>query len=154
MTANLQVSAKLADGKIFVVGAETVLDLQNTLIELLGSDGATDLMNEFASALVPMGPGIVDAIANVSATFGAPQPVPTTAPANVNGPRTETDNWGAEFTYGLPNAPSCPHGQRVQKKATSKAGKPYVAFVCPTHTPTAFRQKITKDPNCAPEFTR
>lgn len=154
MTSNVQVSAKLADGKIFVVGAETVLDFQNNLIELLGAEGAGDLMDEFKTAFTAVGPDMAQAVANVTNGFGEPMPVPTTAPANVNGPRTETDKWGGVFTYGLPGAPSCPHGERVQKQATSQAGKAYKAWVCPTHTPTAFRQKVAKDANCSMEFVR
>lgn len=153
MTSNVQVSAKLADGKIFVVGAETVLDFQNNLIELLGAEGAGDLMDEFKSAFTAVGPDMAQAVANVTNGFGEPMPVPTTAPANVNGPRTETDKFGNVYTYGA-GGPECPHGPRVKKDGTSQAGKAYSAWVCPTQTPTAFRQKIAKDPNCSPEWLR
>lgn len=175
MTNAIQISNKVGDA-ILVIGAADPETFLTNLAVILGADnGVQDLfavafdsgslqlaqavrvaIDAFPTAAVsPPSPAPVAAASN-----GWNQPVPTDAqpaPAQApaaDGPKTETDNWGSVFTYGIPGAPSCPHGVRVQKAATSKAGKPYKAFVCPTHTPSAFRQKIVKDPSCQMEFVR
>lgn len=153
MTSNVQVSAKLTDGRIFVIGGDTVLDFQNNLIELLGAEGAGDLMDTFKMALGGLASPMEMAVQNVQVfSQAAPQAAPSPAVSSPDGPKTETDKWSQVWTYGKPEAPSCPHGQRVFKAATSKAGKAYTAWVCPTQSPSAYRQQITADKSCALEF--
>lgn len=156
MTSNIQVSAKLADGRIFVIGGDSAEDFMGNASAILGTDAATELADMFAVAMAGNGNAMEYAVNTVQSFSPAPtQGAPSLAPSGPAGsPTTETDKWGAVWTYGLSNAPSCPHGVRVQKKATSQAGKPYTAWVCPTHSPTAYRQKIQKDTNCAMEFQR
>lgn len=40
--ANFQVSSKLNDGRIFVIGADTFADFKSNLVEVLGVDGAEE----------------------------------------------------------------------------------------------------------------
>lgn len=173
MTQPVQLSGKCGD-MIAVLGGATAEEFISNVAVILGSGAAEEIKNIFALALDPATALLSQANKNAIDAFptasGAASPTPAVqsgawsqpaspaAPAgpapSTDGPKTETDNWGSTFTYGIPGAPACPHGERVQKKATSKAGKPYTAWVCPTHTPSAFRQKVVKDPNCSMEFAR
>lgn len=173
MTNKIQISGKVGQS-IVVISGDTPEEFLSNCKIILGESSTDDVINLFAQALdagtaelaqattnlidggisglSPTPPAVVAAVqANA---WNAPETVaPAAVPASPSeGPKEETDKFGRQYTYGIPGSPACPHGARVQMKATSKAGKPYVAWVCPTHTPSAFRQKVVKDPNCTMEF--
>jgi len=68
---------------------------------------------------------------------------PSTAQENV------TDRYGNNFTYNLPNAPTCERGTMVLKSSVSKAGKPYKCFVDPASAPKWAGPKIDKTQHAA-----
>ncbi len=157
----IQVSGRVGDA-IVVIGGDTPETFLANCAVILG-DG-NEIQNLFALALDAgalemaqakrnlIDGGLGNASAAPTPVVGSAVPAP---PAPGNGEeKSETDKFGRTFIYGIPGAPQCPHGARVQMKATSKTGKPYTAYVCPTHTPSAFRQKIQKDASCAMEFAK
>ena len=46
-----------------------------------------------------------------------------------------TDRFNNRYVKGDPSVPSCIHGPRIVAHKTSKAGKPYKAFVCVNDSP-------------------
>ena len=60
---------------------------------------------------------------------------PSPAPAPSGGIAEQTDKFGNRYVKGDPSVPSCVHGQRVVAHKTSKAGKPYTAYVCVNDSP-------------------
>lgn len=177
MTHPLQVSGKCGD-VIVVIGGTDPANFQDNVLSILGEDGAAAVADAFKVALVDRvqqailtnaadvvfaagmasaathatsgGSGMAAGMATPQSSVTSPS-VPATQAENVL--REETDKWGSVWTYNVPGAPSCPHGPRVQKKATSQAGKPYVGWCCPTTSPFAYRQKITKA-DCKMEFAK
>jgi hypothetical protein len=162
MTLPIQVSGKIGD-VIVVIGGNDPADFQNNLLSVLGPDAVETIGNAFKVALVDrVEQAIMTNAADVVMAAGL---VPSGQPSDAvtqpsvpstqqeSGIREETDKWGGVWTYNVPGAPACPHGPRVQKKATSQAGKPYVAWCCPTTSPFAYRQKITKA-DCKMEFAK
>lgn len=158
MTSAVQVSGKIGD-VIFVIGGANAEEFLANATTILGSDAAQMLSAGFGVCLDKN--FLDEAEKNVGLAFSSPSAIATSAPGSTpatagptDGPKSETDKWGGKWTYGLPNATSCPHGQRVLKEATSQAGKPYKMWCCPTHSPMAYRQKVSKDSNCQGEFLR
>lgn len=47
----------------------------------------------------------------------------------------KTDRFNNRYVKGEPNGQSCVHGPRVTAHKTSKAGKPYIAYVCVNDSP-------------------
>ena len=152
----MQVSGKIGD-QIFVIGGETAEEFLGNATAILGSDVVERIRDGFALCFDR---DMAQAVATVAAVFPtAPAAAPSAAPTSgaapaAEGPKTETDKWNNVWTYGLPEAPSCPHGQRVHKAGTSQAGKPYKAWVCGTTSPAAYRKKIPADKTCQPEWIR
>lgn len=70
------------------------------------------------------------------------RPAARTAPSRTTSPgaptaassssvRRDTDRFGNEWTYGLPEAPDCDHGEKAAMvKGRSRAGKDYTAYKC------------------------
>lgn len=69
----------------------------------------------------------------------APAPAPS-APAAAGSPEVVTDKYGAQYTYGLAEAPALPDGRGyyVKKAWTSQKGKRLVAWVDPVKGPKPF----------------
>jgi hypothetical protein len=154
--SKIQISGKVGD-IIVLISGDTPAAFQDAVMSILGPDaneavGAmfqTALLEKFATT------NLIDAgmVARNQATPAQQAVTTPQTPATSSGPKEETDNWGNVYIYSIPGAPTCPHGARVQKKGTSKAGKPYTAFVCPTQTPSAYRNKVTKS-DCSLEFSK
>jgi hypothetical protein len=62
---------------------------------------------------------------------------------------TITDRYGNNFTYNLPNAPTCERGSMVLKSSVSKAGKPYKCFVDPAAAPKWAGPNVDKTQHAA-----
>ena len=63
------------------------------------------------------------------------------------GIEVQSDRFGNQYTRGNPDAGTCPHGPRIVKNGTSKAGRAYKAHVCVNDTP--FREgKYDKNAIC------
>lgn len=154
-TNNIQVSGRVGE-VIVVIGGNDPADFQNNVLSVLGPEALDHIGALFTAALldVPADKGQAAAQQLTQATTPATAAVtqPQT-PATTDGPREETDRWGNQWTYGVPAAPSCPHGPRVQKKGTSQAGKKYTGWECITKSPHGFRQKMTKS-DCSMEWAR
>lgn len=59
-----------------------------------------------------------------SPTGGQPQNAPQNGPQrNADGSFNVTDNYGNEWTYDVPNAPSTPRGPAIVKSGITKSGK-------------------------------
>lgn len=163
----IQISNKVGDAIVLIAGSNPA-EFQDNILGILGPDAAETIGNAFKIALVDrveqamltnaadvvQAAGMVNKqyYGDVPATDAVTTPsVPATQAENVL--REEIDKWGSVWTYNVPGAPSCPHGPRVQKKATSQAGKPYTGWCCPTTSPFAYRQKIVKA-DCKMEFAK
>ncbi len=156
MTNQIQISGKAGD-IIVVLGGKDAAEFQDNVLAVLGPEAGEAVGAMFQTALLEKfaTTNLIDAgMAQQNQATPAQQAVTTPqTPATSSGPMEETDNWGNVYIYSIPGAPACPHGARVQKKGTSKAGKPYTAFVCPTQTPSAYRNKVTKS-DCGLEFSK
>lgn len=106
-----QVSGKLPDGRIFVVGADSFLDFANNLTDAIGQDAAASTLKAFTTALA----------GGQSAPAYAPAPMtPVEVAAAFNGSIV------AETAAVL-----CKHGEPaklVPAGVSKSTGKPYRAF--------------------------
>ncbi len=153
----IQISGKVGD-IIVLISGDSPASFQDAVHSVLGPDAGEAVGQMFQTALLEKfaTTSLIDAGMVTTQATATPAQAAVTQPqlpANNDGPREETDQWQNRFIYGIPGAPSCPHGARVQKKGKSKAGKDYTAFVCPTQTPSAFRNKIAKS-DCTVEWAR
>ena len=120
MTANIQISGKAANGIIFVVGGDDYDSFYANLTSVLQSQQAADATVAAARALIVPPTAtqssppqtIEQAQQVVQNAFPQAQP----APAAPHGQQ----------------APSCAHGVREWKAGTSKAGKAYKMWSCPS----------------------
>ena len=118
MSANaIQVSGKATNGIIFLVGGDDYDSFYANLLTVNGGDaGATDATLAKLRDLVNVNgqPAVTgqQAVQNVQNAFPQAQPAPP-AP------------------HGQ-QAPSCAHGVREWKAGTSKAGKAYKMWSCPS----------------------
>ena len=158
MTNAIQLSGKVAD-IIVVVGGNTPAEFQDNVLGILGPDALEHIGALFTAALLDVpadkGQAAAQQLANATQPATPAQAAVTQpqTPATTDGPREESDRWGNVYTYGIPGAPTCAHGPRVQKKGTSQAGKKYTGWECITKSPHGFRQKMTKS-DCQMEFQR
>lgn len=115
-TNNFQVSSKLPDGRIFVVGGENFAEFKSNLVEVLGPEGVESALGTMAASLEGVS---VDAkaIANVTSALGAtpvaPQPPQTFTPSTA------------------PTGKACKHGE-MSRRTGSGAKGPWKAFMCPS----------------------
>lgn len=110
-----QVSAKLPDGRIFVIGAETFDNFKSHLSDVLGPEGAESLITTMAASLEGA-TTYAQAVSNVTVGLGAtPTPV---------APQTLTPSTA-------PVGRSCKHGPMTKRQGTSAKG-PWKAYMCPT----------------------
>lgn len=157
---SVQVSGRIGE-MIFVLGGKSPEEFLANARVILGED-ATDLQDMFKMALVGSGAqASVEKQAVANAIDGGFTPAAATpaapaaaAPAGAVEPATEEDRFGNRWTYGVPGAPVGPHGPKVMKEGKSKAGKAYKAWMCYTHSPSAYRKGIKKDESVEPEWIR
>lgn len=102
---------------------QRVLDLQVLKAEIEGSVPAP-------AEPAPV-PTTEQAVQNVVAAMPGSEVTGSYAPAI----EQRDDKWGNKYTSGMPDAGTCQHGPRVVKNGTSKAGRPYKAYVCMNDSP-------------------
>ncbi len=155
MTNFIQISGKVGD-TIVVIGGADPASFQDNVMGILGPDAGEIIGSLFEQALVQK-----TAVHNIQQGVGVVSDAPQQAAPAQQGNRLpeetgvheENDKWNNRYVYNVPGAPSCAHGVRVQKHGKSQAGKNYTGWVCPTQTPYAFRNKVTKA-ECSMEFDR
>ena len=112
--AMFQVSSKLPDGRIFVIGAETFDVFKSHLTDVLGPQGAESVLTTMAAS-IEGAPSFEQAVSNVTAAIpGATQVAP-----QVSTPST------------APVGRSCKHGPMTKRQGASAKG-PWKAWMCPT----------------------
>jgi hypothetical protein len=115
--ASFQVSSKLPDGRIFVVGAETFSEFKSHLSDVLGFEGADKVLTIMASSLEGA-PTYEQAVATVGAQF------PDATPVQQSAPQTYTPSTA-------PTGRSCKHGPMTKRSGASAKG-PWKGYMCPT----------------------
>lgn len=148
MTAAIQVSAKLADGRIFVVGGDTTTDFGVTLTEIMGGDAAMSLIQEMAVALNParVTQVVPAAVTHQQAVATLQNAFPQAAQV---APNQNYDGWPEGSQPRMPAGPPpaqpqqaglgelglplryCAHGAMSQK-AGEKNGRAWQGHFCPT----------------------
>ena len=122
-----QVSSKLVDGRIFVIGGDTYDDFKRNLESALGTVDAEGLLTTMASSIVGAPSDIQQAVANL-------------APLGVSPVESQT------FTPSTaPVGRNCKHGPMTKRTGTGAKG-PWKAFMCPS-------PKGTPD-QCEPQWVR
>ena len=121
MTASLQISSKLPDGRIFVVGGEGIDSFEQNLKAIVGQEKAQDILSEMAASLSGAGT-TAQAVQNLQAGLGAT--VDHTA---------HPVNSGANLA---PSSRSCTHGVMTPRSGSGTKG-PWKGFFCPTPKGTA-----------------
>lgn len=129
--ANFQVSSKLNDGRIFVIGADTFADFKNNLVDVLGPAGADAVITTMAVSIEGAPVTLEQAVSNVTAQFPSATPV-SQAPQTIT-PST------------APTGRSCKHGPMTKRQGASAKG-PWKGYMCPT-------PKGTPD-QCEPVFLK
>lgn len=114
---------KVSDTQI-TVRAETFDEFQQKLQEL---DNLT-VTSQGGSATVTAAQPVQQAVQNLQAAGLV------AAPAAGSIEQRE-DQWGNNYTLGVPDAGTCHHGARIVKNATNQHGKRYKAFVCVNDSP-------------------
>lgn len=122
-----QVSSKLPDGRIFVIGADTYDEFKGNLEAALGSVDAEGLLTTMAGSLASAPTSIAAAVANLAPLGVTPAPTQTFTPSTA------------------PVARACKHGT-MQTRTGAGAKGPWKAYMCPS-------PKGTPD-QCEPQWIR
>lgn len=126
--AMFQVSSKLPDGRIFVIGADTFADFKIHLTDVLGPEGTEKVINTMSASLE--GVSVFEAaVTNVTTAIPGATPV---------APQTFTPSTA-------PTGRSCKHGPMTKRQGASAKG-PWKGYMCPT-------PKGTPD-QCEPVFLK
>lgn len=117
MTANIQLSAKHPDGRIFVIGGDNFDEFFANAVAFFPAEQAERVVEEFQFLLDPSAAPAVEAAAPLRT--GAPAAAPTAAAS-------------------APGAPMCDHGPRTFRTGKSAKGN-WSAWFCaaPQSTPKA-----------------
>jgi hypothetical protein len=129
MTQALQISKRLDDGTILVIGGDTPEDFTRNATALVGGEGAADLVGLFFE-LIPASAG-----SNPNpGPHATPEPEPDSAIAQALKVLQAAGLSGTAVTSDAPAAsagPSCKHGPREFKEGVGgKSGKPYKMWKC------------------------
>jgi len=122
-----QVSSKLPDGRIFVIGGDTFDDFKRNLESALGNVDAEGLLTTMAGSIVGAPTSIAQAVANLAPLGASPVEPQTFTPSTA------------------PVGRSCKHGPMTKRTGTGSKG-PWKAFMCPS-------PKGTPD-QCDPQWIR
>jgi hypothetical protein len=122
-----QVSSKLPDGRIFVIGGDNYAEFKANLDSALGSVDAEGLLTTMATSLVGAPTSIAQAVANLAPLGVTPAPTQTFTPSTAPVGRT------------------CKHGPMQTRTGTGAKG-PWKAYMCPS-------PKGTPD-QCDPQWIR
>lgn len=102
MTANIQVSGKYPDGRIFVIGGGSFDEFNQHLVDFFGGEAAGRIVEDFSVLVDP--------------------PSPAASPSSAPSGRAA----GGPSAPSAPGAPTCAHGPMQYFEAgTNKAGKRY-----------------------------
>jgi hypothetical protein len=98
-----------------------------------------DTAEEFAEN-VSKAHSVIDAVKGLQANSGTPVAQPTAAPVTKPAPvgqQALVNAFGDMDLYNVQvsSGHTCPHGARVYKSGTNKAGKPYKGWYCPQLSP-------------------
>jgi hypothetical protein len=115
MAGNYQVSNKLPDGRIFVIGGETFAEYKTNLVEVLGTEGADNVIGQMAAALEGQPISMQQAVANLAPLNATPVQQP---------PQTFTPSTA-------PTGKTCKHGEMSRRTGAGAKG-PWKAFMCPS----------------------
>lgn len=124
-------------GDLLTVRGDTIEEFTFNAGELAASLEAISALQEAVKDIM----GVTthtDAVKAVQASTGAT--VVSDTVAGVDTPEVVQDKWGNTWTYGAPGAPVLPDGRGhyALKQGTSKAGKPYKAWMDPVKGPRPF----------------
>lgn len=122
-----QVSSKLPDGRIFVIGGDTFEEFKANLDSALGNVDAEGLLTTMATSLVGAPTSIEAAVANLAPLGVTPAPAKTFTPSTA------------------PVGRACKHGA-MQARTGAGAKGPWKAYMCPS-------PKGTPD-QCEPQWIR
>jgi hypothetical protein len=163
---NYVVNVKTTKGTIVTARGDSAEELISN-VNALVAQGAADAIATLEQVLTgatpvpPSNSAIDTVVASLGGTvvseepIAAPPafaPVPPPVSATPSGPETVTDPWGNQWTYGRPDAPSCPNGPMVLKRGINQAGKPYVGFFDPAGGPRWQGEKIDSKQQTKPVF--
>lgn len=130
MTQSLQISSKLPDGRIFVVGGDDIDSFETNLKAILGLEKAQDVLGEMAASLSGAGTAS-QAVQNIANAFPGATVDHTVHPTQ-----------GAQLA---PSNRSCSHGVMTRRSGQGAKG-PWKGYMCPS-------PKGTPD-QCEPVFIR
>jgi hypothetical protein len=150
MTQALQISKRLDDGTILVIGGDTPEDFTRNATALVGGEGAADLVGLFFE-LIPASAG-----SNPNpGPQATPEPEPDSAIAQALKVLQAAGLSGTAVTNAEPAAaagPACKHGARVFKSGQSKGKfntdgtpKEWKMWACPSKN---------RDDECEPSWVR
>lgn len=109
---NFQVSSKLNDGRIFVIGADTFADFKLHLTDVLGPEGVDKVLGIMASS-IEGAPTFEQAVSTVTTGLGATPVSQTFTPSTA------------------PSGRTCKHGPMTKRSGSSAKG-PWKGYMCPT----------------------
>jgi hypothetical protein len=113
MTNIYQISSKLPDGRIFVVGGENFEEFKTNLQELLGDEGSESVLSTMASSVEGYNDH-AQAIATVTNNIAS----------------TPMDAYTNERVLTAPDGKSCKHGEMSRRTGNGAKGQ-WKAFMCP-----------------------
>lgn len=152
MTGNIQISTKLNDGTILVVGGDNYADFTTNLFAMLPGEGDAQAVLDSFGNLTPTAagggysePAQQQAYQALAQGGMVPPPNVPAAPPGV----PVAQNYPPQQQYqqaatAMPAVPSCIHGPRTRREGVGKNGRPYVGWFCST-------PKGTPD-QCSPSF--
>jgi hypothetical protein len=129
MTASLQISSKLPDGRIFVVGGDGIDAFEQNLKAIVGDEKAQDILGEMAASLSGAGT-VSQAVQNLQNGLGATVDHTAHPVSNAN---------------VAPVSRTCTHGVMTPRTGSGAKG-PWKGYFCPS-------PKGTPD-QCSPIFVQ
>lgn len=141
MTSAVQISCKLADGTIVVVGGADVDEFEKNIVNLLGTEDGQRLIVKTCEALTAVSQSGVKleesswqrgshnrAVNRVAEQAGGE----VVSDAGASG--IVKDRWGKKWNYDQ-TGNDCKHGPRVHMSGIAKSGRAYQAWACPVGGP-------------------
>ena len=108
----MQVSSKLNDGRIFVIGGSDYAEFKKNLVDVLGTEGAESLLGVFAASIEG------DQSVSMSAAISAASSIGTVVGS-------------APTEFGGSSSRVCKHGEMTRRTGAGPKG-PWKAFMCPS----------------------
>ena len=118
MVNSYQVSSKLPDGRIFVIGADNYAEFRTNLTEVLGPEGTEAVITTMATSLEGAPVTVQQAVANL-------------APLNPTAVVPPTQTFTPNTASIAPTSRSCKHGMMTPRTGSGAKG-PWKAYMCPS----------------------